>query len=228
MPIKIRVFIIECPNPIDLLQGRNEGKSLEQICKLIGHEATSFHPRSKNDLETVCKYISSIDREHDGTDNPDLPVCIHISSHGEEDGLVFGKDLLTWNELEAVLEPVCMKKTIYRGEKILIISACEAKQQKLTKIIQKKLQTNNGFQPIKHIFITAGKDVYWDDAVVAWALFYNKIPKANLSKKKKILEVLSLIEKAELGHIHYYRWSAKKEQYQCFCANGKLKRFKLR
>ncbi len=219
----MRVFIIECPNPLDLLQGRNEGKSLEQICKLIGHEATSFQPRSKSDLDTVCQYISSIDREHDDTDNPDLPVCIHISSHGEEDGLFFGKNLLTWNELEEILEPVCTQKSTYPGEKILIISACEAKQQKLTKNIQKKLQIKNGFQPIKHLFITASEDVYWDDAVVAWALFYNKIPKTSLAKKKKILEVLSLIERAELGRIHYYRWSAKKEQYQCFCAQGKLK-----
>lgn len=95
----MRVFIIECPNPIDLLQGRNEGKSLEQICRLVGHEVINFHPKSKDDLLTVCKYISSIDREHDGTDNPDLPLCIHISSHGEEDGLWFGKDLVSWNEL---------------------------------------------------------------------------------------------------------------------------------
>lgn len=218
----MRVFIIECPNPLDLLQDRNEGKSLEQICKLIGHEATSFHPRSKTELGTVCQYISSIDREHDDTDNPDLPVCIHLSAHGEEDGLYFGQDLLTWNGLEIALEPICTKKSIYRGEKILIISACEAKNQKLTKKIQRKLQINNGFQPIKHIFVTAAKDVYWDDAVVAWALFYNKIPKVDLSKKKKIFSVLSLIEKAELGSIHYYRWSQKKEQYQCFCANGKV------
>lgn len=223
MSSEMRVFIIECPNPIDLLQGRNEGKSLEQICKLIGHEVASFHPKSKHDLESICRYISSIDREHDGSDNPDLPVCVHISSHGEEDGLYFGTDLMSWNELVEALEPVCTKKSIYRGEKILTISACEAKKQKLTEKIEKKVKTTAAFQPPKHLFVTADEDVYWNDAVVAWALFYNKIPKTNLSKKKKVLEVMSLIENAKVGCFHYYRWSKKKERYLCFDSQGTLR-----
>lgn len=222
MSTTMRVFIIECPNPIDLLQGRNEGKSLEQICKLVGHEVISFHPKSKGDLTTICRYISSIDREHDGSNNPDLPLCVHISSHGEEDGLYFGKDLLSWNELLEALEPICTKKSIYKGEKILTISACDAREQQLTRKIQKKIKINKAFLPPKHLFVTADEDVYWNDAVVAWALFYNKIPKTNLAKKKKILEVLSVIRKAELSSLHYYRWSGKQKQYVCYGGEGKI------
>ena len=74
----------------------------------------------------------------------------------------------------------------------------------------------------KHFFVTADEDVYWNDAVVAWALFYNKIPKTKLSKKKKIINVLDLIYKAELGSIEYYRWSGKKKKYFKYFANGKL------
>ncbi|THB70640.1 MAG: hypothetical protein D6B25_19805 [Desulfobulbaceae bacterium] len=218
----MRVFIIECPNPIDLLQGRNEGKSLEQICKLVGHEVCCFHPKSKEELVMVCRYISSIDREHDGSDSPDLPICIHISSHGEEDGLFFGKDLVSWNELLQALEPVFTKKSIYKGEHILTVSACEAKDQQLTKRIQKACKENHALKPPKHLFVTADEDVYWNDAAVAWALFYNKIPKTKLSKKKKIVEVLTLIEKAELGSIHYYRWQEKKKKYQSYSAQGKI------
>jgi hypothetical protein len=222
MSVNMRVFIIECPNPIDLLQGRNEGKSLEQICKLIGHEVYCFHPKSKSDLATIFRYISSIDREHDGSDNPDLPICLHISSHGEEDGLYFGKDLLGWNELFEALEPVCTKKSIYKGEKILTISACDAKSQQLTKRIQKAARENKAFQPPHHLFVTGDEDVYWNDAVVAWALFYNKIPKTRLTKKKKIIDVLDLINKAELGSLHYYRWSDTKKKYRGYYAGGKL------
>ncbi len=216
----MRVFIIECPNPIDLLQGRNEGKTLEQICKLVGHEVITFQPKSKRDLETICRYISSIDREHDGTDKPDLPLCIHFSSHGEEEGLRFGKDLIEWDELVGALEPFCVKKSIYKGEKILIISACQAKEQQLTKKLRKKWKKTKDFQPPKHLFVTADEDVYWNDAVVAWAMFYNKIPKTKLNKKKKILGVLNLIVNAELGCIHYYRWSSKKGKYLCYCPKG--------
>lgn len=222
MSANMRVFIIECPNPIDLLQGRNEGRSLEQLCKLVGHEVYCFHPKSKDELVMVCRYISSIDREHDGSDNPDLPICIHISSHGEEDGLFFGKDLVSWNELLLALEPVCAKKSIYKGENILTISACEAKEQQFTKRIQKAMKENKALKPPKHFFVTADEDVYWNDAVVAWALFYNKLPKIKLSKKKKIIDVLALIEKAELGTIHYFRWLKSKKRYQGYCASGKI------
>lgn len=218
----LRVFIIECPNPIDLLQGRNEGKSLEQICKMVGHEVSCFRPKSKNELAEVCRYIASIDREYDGSDDPDLPICIHISSHGEEDGLFFGRDLVGWKELLEVLEPVCTKKSTYRGEIILILSACEAKGQQLTRRIQKISKENKALRPPKHFFITADEEVYWNDAVVAWALFYNKIPKTKFSKKKKIIEVLTLIENAKLGAIHYFRWLEKKKKYQSYSANGKI------
>lgn len=189
---------------------------------MVGHEVSCFHPRSKNDLAEVCRYISSIDRDYDGSDDPDLPICIHISSHGEEDGLLFGKDLVGWNELFEVLEPICTKKSTYKGENILILSACEAKGQQLTKRIQKIRKENKALKPPKHLFITADEDVYWNDAVVAWALFYNKIPKTRFSQKDKIIKVLKLIENAKLGAIHYYRWSGKKKQYQSYCANGKL------
>lgn len=185
MTSTMRVFIIECPNPIDLLQERNEGKSLEHICKLVGHEVVSFLPKSKNELITTCRYISSIDREHDGSNEPDLPICIHFASHGEEEGLRFGRDLISWNDLLEALEPICIRESIYTGDKILAISACEAKEQKLTKKLEQKFKVNKGFQPPKHLFVTADEDVYWNDAVVAWALFYNKIPKTKLSKKRR-------------------------------------------
>ena len=214
----MRIFIIECPNPIDLLQGRNEGKSLEQICKIVGHEVSNFHPKSKEDLETVCNYISSIDSEHDGFDSPDLPLCIHISCHGEKGGLWFGKDLISWNELLESLEPLYSKKSIYKGDKILTISACDAKSQKLTKKLQKKWSTSKKFKPPKHLFVTAADDVYWNDAVVAWALFYNKIPKTKLAKTKKVVKILSHIQNAELGCLHYYKWSKKNGIYQAYSA----------
>lgn len=112
---------------------------------------------------------------------------------------------------------------MYKGDNILTISACEAKDQRLTDKIQKRRKVHKAFQPPRHFFVTASEEVYWKDAVVAWALFYNKIPNTNLSKKKKIFNVLDLIEKAELGTIHYYRWSTKKKKYICYGAQGKIK-----
>ena len=46
---------------MDLLQGRSEKEALEKVCKLIGHEVTTFQVKSKDEFETVCRYVSSID-----------------------------------------------------------------------------------------------------------------------------------------------------------------------
>ena len=62
---KLRLFIIECTDPMDLLQGRSEREALEKVCKLIGHEVATFEVRSEREFRTVCKYISSIDEDHD-------------------------------------------------------------------------------------------------------------------------------------------------------------------
>ncbi len=65
------------------------------------------------------------------------------------------------------------------------------------------------------------EDVYWKNAVVAWALFYNKIPKIKLSKMM-ILEDLSIIAQAELYSIHYVKWSEKRGDYLGYAAEGLL------
>ncbi len=209
----MRVFIIECPDPMDLLQERSEGHGLKQICKLIGHEVALFQVRSKLELKTICEYISSIDRNHDDRNMPDLPLCIHITSHGNSKGLGFGKDLVTWNELLDIIKPICIRRSSYRGERIFVLSACDAKHQSLTDELKDAWERKRTFKAPKYLFVTADEDVYWDDAIVAWAMFYNKIPKADFNDKSSVQDILDQIENADIGTIHYYRWDSDKERY---------------
>ena len=69
---------------MDLLQKRSESQALKQVCELIGHEVAIMTAYSKADFEKYCNYISSIDVEHDNNSRENVPLCIHISSHGKE------------------------------------------------------------------------------------------------------------------------------------------------
>lgn len=50
-----RVFILESPNPLDLLENRDERLALEQVCKLAGCDAWTFlfseRSRAKADIQ---------------------------------------------------------------------------------------------------------------------------------------------------------------------------------
>jgi hypothetical protein len=134
---RLRLFIIEAPSPMDLLQHRGEAPALKRACALIGHEVTSFTARSKAELDNFCQFIADIDSDQDQRHRKRVPLCIHIAAHGNKEGLGFGKDLVTWDELFDVLQPVCAMQN-YDGDFILVISACEAAKQKLTSHFRKK------------------------------------------------------------------------------------------
>jgi len=73
-----RVFILESPNPLDLLENRGERLALEQVCKLVGHDASTFLLRDAQELKQTFSYISSIK----GNKDDKTPLFIHISVHG--------------------------------------------------------------------------------------------------------------------------------------------------
>jgi hypothetical protein len=68
-------------------------------CTLIGHEVASLAAKSKTEFRNLCRFISDIDADHGRSSRKLAPLCVHIAAHGNEDGLGFGKDLVTWDEL---------------------------------------------------------------------------------------------------------------------------------
>lgn len=199
----MKVFIIECPNPIDLLRERAEYQSLEKVCKLMGHDSASFLVKSKQELITVIKYISTIDAEHDEDDKKNEHLCIHLSTHGNRKGLVFGTDFLDWDDLAMTLEPL-YNLPDYPGNLILIISSCGTNQQKFTLKIKNKIKDTH--KPPQYLFVFDEEKVHWNDAVLGWTILYHQLPKINLDNKTSVQAVLKRIKQASLGNIKYYRW----------------------
>lgn len=82
---------------MDLLQNRGEAPGLEEACTLIGHEVASLTAKSESEFKNLCRFISDIDSDHGRSSRKLAPLCLHIAAHGNEDGLGFGKDLVTWD-----------------------------------------------------------------------------------------------------------------------------------
>ena len=95
-----RIFLLESPNALDLLDGIGETTSLSQVCKLFGHDIVSFLIRDRSELNQTFMCISSVGwREERGN----LPIFIHISTHGNDSGLAIGSDFVSWKELSALV-----------------------------------------------------------------------------------------------------------------------------
>ena len=56
----MKIFIIESPDPNALLESRNERTSLEHVCRMFDHQASSFFTYSATDLRKILKYLSGI------------------------------------------------------------------------------------------------------------------------------------------------------------------------
>ena len=223
----IRLFIIESVDPMDLLQGRTESQALAEICKIIGHEVAVLNAFSKSDFKKLCGYISSINSRHDRNKRTDVPLCIHISSHGNANGLRFGKDPVGWKELLRTMKPIYNEMGEYDGKIVLIISACGAGEQDLSVEFEQEWKNDSKFTPPKYIFVTKDKKVAWDDALVSWAMFYHQLPRANLNDKKSVQKILDKIRLSDTGNLKYFRWNEKEEgylSYSCRLTNKHLTR----
>jgi len=207
----LRLFIIEAPSPMDLLQNRSEAPALEKACALIGHEVASLTAKSKTEFTNACRFISDIDSDQDRRRRKHVPLCVHLAAHGNKDGLGFGKDLVDWDEMFDILKPLCTMQH-YDGDFVLVISACEATEQKLTSHFRKKAGAA-GVRPPVYLFTTADVAPTFPDALVSWVVFYHQFPRVSLTDKKAIRQVLTRVKAAGATTLEYSRWDRKTSRY---------------
>jgi hypothetical protein len=207
----IRLFIIEAQSPMDLLQNRGEAPALEKACTLIGHEVASLSAKSKAELKHLCQYIADIDSDQDHRNRKGVPLCVHIASHGNKNGLSIGMDLVKWDDLFDILKPLCGMKD-YDGDFILVLSACEASEQQLTSHFKKKA-TDAAMRPPVYLFTIADAAPTFPDALVSWVVFYHQLPRVSLTDKKAVKEVLTRVKAAGATTLKYSRWDRKKGRY---------------
>lgn len=216
-PVKrMRVFAIESPSALDMLADRSESQTLQAVCKLLGHNFASTHVRSIAEFKTALNHVTSINVEHFTPHEQKRPLCLHIAAHGNDDGLAFGPDDVTWEELASDLWQFFHKMADYPGPIILVISACGAEKQKITKFFAESVKMQPTLNPAAYVLTTIGNckgEVYWRDAVVAWSIFYHQIGSAVLHEREDIKRILDKIKLVGAGTLKYFRWDKTEKDY---------------
>jgi hypothetical protein len=218
----IRVFAIESPSALDMLANRTESHTLQGVCKLLGHEFASMVVRSTTEFTTALNLITSIDERHLPKNERGWPLCVHIAAHGNEDELGLGGEDFNWDELGKSLWKFVGAMKGYSGPLIVVISACCAAKQQITKYFKKVARKSR--QPPAYVFTTVGYEkghVYCKDFIVAWSIFYHQISKADLNRQSSIMSILDKINLVGVGPLKYFRWDPEKERYRWYISPKK-------
>lgn len=218
----LRLFVVESANPIDVLQGRSEAPALNTIGSLIGHEVATISVHSRQQFIDACKWIASISKRPEQQSIPgrkrkkryDAPLCVHISAHGNDEGIAVADELISWKDLVADIGPICKNMDDYYGDVVFIISACGAGEQKLTRELSKLERTGDLMDIPVYLFVTADPVIEWQDAAVAWTVFYHQLKTAEFDDKKSIQKVLDRVILSCGVCIRYYRWDSKTKKYK--------------
>ena len=220
-----RVFLLESPNALDILEGTGEITSLSQVCKLFGHDIASFLIRDKRELSQTLMYIGSLGwRKMRGK----VPIFIHFSAHGTNKGLAIGSDDVPWKKLAAVVietfGKIYSQRKPYAGPIILVVSACETDGESLCRQLRAAYCKDKLEWPPEYVFVFEDAEIDWRDAVVTWTMFYREAPGINflcVDKKKAVKELLNRISRSGYGNLRYFRWDRESGRYKTYAAENR-------
>lgn len=216
---RLRLAIVESPNPIDIFEDRSEAHALAASCRLMGHQATAFFVRSRREFsETIC-YLASANSVH-AERYENLPLILHISSHGNSGCVAVGQDSISWDELVEDITPL-IENPDYKGKLVLSLSSCDSGSNKLSAHISQAHRADGRTLPA-YIFSIISKTVQWDDALIAWNLLYLKLSRVNLRNSIDVRQALKEVLAGTSVEFSYSRWSEEKEKYLRWPARGKL------
>lgn len=208
----MNIFIIESPNPVDRTRERTEIKGLVALGKMFRHHVTSFDVLSRSDFQKIIKYISSIDSdESSGKIHED--IAVHISCHGNTEGLGFGTDFVPWTELADILSDLSQPEF---SEKVLLsISSCGTSKQRLTAAFNKVSKKGEQIYPPSFVVFFDQNTVAWDDSLISWGLFYHNLGKHenNVLTRSNLISVIDFVRSTKITELSYHRWDVTANKY---------------
>lgn len=157
---KVLVFIIESPRSDDLLAGRLEGRLLAESLRLDGISQQYYLTTDIGTFRGVAKYLEGAITKQGKA----VPI-MHISAHGNENGIAFtnGKTM-KWTTLAEILVNLNRRCS---GRLVLCLSCCKGSyiNSALVKTIEQ--------MPFKAAISAYGSPT-WNDAAVAFVVFYHQ------------------------------------------------------
>lgn len=212
---RLRLAVVESPNPIDIFENRSEAHALTASCRLMGHQATSFFVRSRREFKETIRYIASADSMH-AEQFQSLPLILHISAHGNQGRMAIGQDAISWKSLVDDITPL-IENPDYKGKLILSISSCDSGSNTLSKSIS-QAHGDEGKKLPAYIFSIFGDTVQWDDALIAWNLLYLKLSRVGLSSQNQVQQAMDEVFAGTDTKFLYSRWSDEHKKYVRYLA----------
>jgi len=209
----MNIYIIEASNPIDKTHDTTEIKGLKSLGSMFMHYVTSFDVYSKSDFQKIIEYISSIDAD-EKTGKIEENIVVHISCHGNTEGLAIGKDFISWDYLASIL--VDLAECKFSEKVLLAISSCGTSEQQFTAAfngLDRKIRKS--ISPPSFVVFFEQETVDWDDALISWGLFYHQLGKPDYTDltKKKLIATIDLVRRTEISKLAYRRWDKTKHKY---------------
>lgn len=208
---RLRIAIVESPNPIDLFEQREESRALAESCKVMGHQTAAFFVRSRREFKETIKYLASAESVH-AERYQSLPLVLHISCHGNSGCVAMGQDDIGWSDLVDDISPLFGIEN-YKGPLVLSLSSCDSAAHRLSRFIVDEHGAQNASKLPKYIFAIQGESVQWDDALMAWNLLYLKLSKVGLRESEPVRRALNEIMLGTTVSIRYSRWNDERSRY---------------
>lgn len=212
----MNIFFIEAPNPIDRVKSCTESEGICSLGTMFGHSVATFSVMSSSELTTTIEYLSTITKNQI-TEN----LVVHISCHGNDDGLGIGKDFLSWKEIGVVLVPLLKKQ--FKNKLLLCLSSCGTSNQKITNSfnnLPEKMRSK--IAPPEFLFLFDQDTVDWDDALISWGLLYHQLGKLDnvTLSKSELIPIIDLINNTHISKLAYRRWDSSDFKYKKYPPNN--------
>lgn len=165
VPPKFLIYVIESPTPWEIYHDRGEGKVLKLKTELDGIPCITRVAITREVFEGALK----AGVQHDFKAYPDHLPILHISAHGNSDGIGLSDGtVLTWDELRDLLVPL---NEHFSGNLLLCMSSCEG-----FGACRMAMRTGDDPHPYWALFANTGKPV-WADTAHAYMTLYHLIAK---------------------------------------------------
>lgn len=164
-----KVYILESPGDIDLLEKRTEGKALSNVLEISEIPYEYYLVTTKNVFEQVFEMIKEDILELQDEYLFAWPI-IHISCHGNKDGIgLTDNDFISWSDLNNLLSVVnvCFDEGEPISPILLSMSSCYGLHA-----IKTDWEKREEHSPFACVLGHEDK-ILWDDALIAFSVFFH-------------------------------------------------------
>lgn len=202
-----KVYIIESPSGIDLLEKRTEGKALSNILEMSEIPYEYYLTTTENVLKQVFEMIKEDVLELQEEYLFVWPI-IHISCHGNEDGIGLTDDnFISWSVLNDLLSVVnvCFDEADPLSPIVLSMSSCYGLHA-----IKTDWEKRGEHSPFA--FVLGHEDaILWDDALIAFSVFFH-----HFVNKKSTAEIALHCMNASINLPNHFKLFNSIEYYEHF------------